>query len=47
MYSVGPETTAVAKVPMGLEKAVMEKLGEQADMSVLPNQQVSPPPNNY
>ena len=43
MNSVGPETIAVAKGPAGLREAVMEWLGEQADMSVLSNQQVSPP----
>ena len=44
MNSVGLETIAVAKGPAGLMEAVMERLEEQADMSVLPNQQVSPPP---
>ena len=43
MNSAGPETIAVAKGPTGLREAVMEWLGEQADMSVLSNQQVSPP----
>ena len=43
MNSVGPETIAVAKGPAGLREAVMERLGEQANMSVLPNQKVSPP----
>ena len=43
MNSVGPETIAVAKGPTGLREAVMERLGEQANMSVLSNQQVSPP----
>ena len=43
MNSVGPETIAVAKGPAGLMEAVMERLEEQANMSVLPNQQVSPP----
>ena len=41
MNSVGPETIAVAKGPAGLMEAVMERLGEQANMSVLPNQQVT------
>ena len=44
MNSVGPETIAVAKGPAGLREAVMERLGEKANMSVLPNQQVSPSP---
>ena len=44
MNSVGPETIAVAKGPAGLRQAVMERLGEKANMSVLPNQQVSPSP---
>ena len=33
--SVGPETIAVAKGPAGLMEAVMERSGEQANMSVL------------
>ena len=44
MNSVGPKTIAVAKGPAGLREAVMERLGEKANMSVLPNQQVSPSP---
>ena len=43
MNSVGPETIAVAKGPAGLLEAVMERLEEQANMSVLPNQLVTPP----
>ena len=42
MVSAGLETIAVAKGPAGIREAVMEWLGEQADMSVLSNQQVSP-----
>ena len=38
------ETIAVGKGLAGQMEAVMERLEEQADMSVLPNQQVSPPP---
>ena len=45
MNSVGPESIAVAKGPAGLREAVMERLGEKANMSVLLNQQVSPSPS--